>query len=90
MTGTLTEPTVIRAGVVDYETAWAEQRRLHEAIVNGDAPDTVLLLEHPSVYTAGKRTARGTGRPTAPPSSMSTAVDGSPGTAQASSSATRS
>ncbi len=58
MTGTLTEPTVVRAGVVDYETAWAEQRRLHEAVVKGDAPDTVLLLEHPSVYTAGKRTAR--------------------------------
>ncbi len=58
MTGTLTEPIVIRAGVVDYETAWAEQRRLHEAVVAGEEPDTVLLLEHPSVYTAGKRTAR--------------------------------
>jgi lipoyl(octanoyl) transferase len=58
VTGTLTEPNVIRAGVVDYETAWAEQRRLHEAVVTGEARDTVLLLEHPSVYTAGKRTAR--------------------------------
>jgi lipoyl(octanoyl) transferase len=43
-------------GVVDYATAWDEQRRLHEAVVAGSAPDTVLLLEHPSVYTAGKRT----------------------------------
>jgi lipoyl(octanoyl) transferase len=58
VTGTLTEPNVIRAGVVDYETAWAEQRRLHEAVVTGEARDAVLLLEHPSVYTAGKRTAR--------------------------------
>ncbi len=47
---------VIRAGLVDYETALAEQRRVHEAVAGGTAPDTVLLLEHPSVYTAGKRT----------------------------------
>ncbi|GAA2634427.1 lipoyl(octanoyl) transferase LipB [Dactylosporangium fulvum] len=47
---------VVRAGVVDYEVALAEQRRIHEAVANGEAPDTVLLLEHPSVYTAGKRT----------------------------------
>jgi lipoyl(octanoyl) transferase len=32
------------------------QRDLHAARVNGDIPDTVLLLEHPPVYTAGKRT----------------------------------
>ena len=48
--------TVVRAGVVDYHEAWAEQRRRHEQVVAGTAPDTVLLLEHPSVYTAGKRT----------------------------------
>ena len=35
----------------------AEQRRLHAARVAGDEPDTVILLEHPPVYTAGKRTA---------------------------------
>jgi lipoyl(octanoyl) transferase len=49
-------PSIVRAGVVAYLTAWAEQRRLHDAVVAGTAPDTVLLLEHPSVYTAGKRT----------------------------------
>jgi lipoyl(octanoyl) transferase len=48
--------TVVRAGRVDYESAWAEQRRLHAAVVAGDAPQTVVLLEHPSVYTAGKLT----------------------------------
>ena len=43
-------------GLVPYEQAWEEQRRRHAARVAGDAPDTVLLLEHPPVYTAGKRT----------------------------------
>jgi lipoyl(octanoyl) transferase len=43
-------------GLVDYQVAWDEQRRLHAAVAAGEAPGTVLLLEHPSVYTAGKRT----------------------------------
>jgi len=41
---------------VPYDQAWAEQRRLHEARVEGRVPDTVLLLEHQPIYTAGKRT----------------------------------
>jgi len=48
---------IVRAGVVPYEDAWARQRELHAARVAGEGPDTLLLLEHPSVYTAGKRTA---------------------------------
>ncbi|MFJ6196236.1 lipoyl(octanoyl) transferase LipB [Micromonospora sp. NPDC092111] len=48
--------TAVRAGVVDYLAAWDEQRRLHESVATGARGDTVLLLEHPSVYTAGKRT----------------------------------
>jgi lipoyl(octanoyl) transferase len=51
-----TSMNVVRAGLVDYREAWAEQRRLHDSVVAAEAPDTVLLLEHPSVYTAGKRT----------------------------------
>ena len=47
---------IVRAGLVDYEEAWEMQRQLHAARVAGDGPDTLLLLEHPSVYTAGKRT----------------------------------
>jgi lipoyl(octanoyl) transferase len=47
---------IVRAGLVDYEAALAEQRRVHAEVADGTAPDTVLLLEHPSVYTAGKRT----------------------------------
>jgi lipoyl(octanoyl) transferase len=41
---------------VGYEQAWAEQRRLHALRVADEIPDTVLLLEHQPVYTAGKRT----------------------------------
>src|SRR5262245_47363203 len=48
--------SVVRAGKLDYLAAWDEQRRLHEGVADGSLPDTVLLLEHPSVYTAGKRT----------------------------------
>jgi lipoyl(octanoyl) transferase len=47
---------MVHAGLVPYEQAWAEQRRVHAAVVAGTEPDTVLLLEHEPVYTAGKRT----------------------------------
>ncbi len=53
----MAELQVVRAGTVDYENAWARQRELHEQRVAGTAPDTMLLLEHPSVYTAGRRTS---------------------------------
>ena len=45
-----------RAGLVDYLDAWDLQRDLHAAVADGTRPPTVLLLEHPPVYTAGKRT----------------------------------
>jgi lipoyl(octanoyl) transferase len=41
---------------VEYLAAWAMQRQVHAQVVAGEIPDTVLLLEHPSVYTAGRRT----------------------------------
>jgi lipoyl(octanoyl) transferase len=47
---------MVHAGLVDYQQAWDEQRRMHAEVVAGTEPDTVLLLEHPAVYTAGKRT----------------------------------
>jgi lipoyl(octanoyl) transferase len=50
------EVRVVRAGTVDYLQAWATQRAVHDAVVAGAEPDTVLLLEHPPVYTAGRRT----------------------------------
>src|SRR5829696_8214921 len=40
----------------DYVEAWNMQRRLHAEVAEGTRPDTVILLEHASVYTAGKRT----------------------------------
>jgi lipoyl(octanoyl) transferase len=42
-------------GTIDYSSAWELQRELADARIAG-GPDTLLLLEHPSVYTAGKRT----------------------------------
>jgi len=47
---------VRRLGLIGYEQAWAYQRDLHERRTQGLIPDTLLLLEHPSVYTAGRRT----------------------------------
>jgi lipoyl(octanoyl) transferase len=41
---------------VNYRDAWDLQRRVHKDVVAGRVPDTLLLLEHTSVYTAGKRT----------------------------------
>jgi lipoyl(octanoyl) transferase len=41
--------------IVDYRVAWQLQQELADARVAG-GPDTLLLLEHPSVYTAGRRT----------------------------------
>jgi len=53
-------PDIRRGGLgttrYDYQAAWDEQRRLHEAHVAGRGGDVVWLFEHPPVYTAGKRT----------------------------------
>jgi lipoyl(octanoyl) transferase len=47
---------MVQAGVVAYLDAWERQRQVHAEVVAGTLPDTVLLLEHEPVYTAGKRT----------------------------------
>jgi lipoyl(octanoyl) transferase len=41
---------------VEYQKAWDVQRTIHAEVVSGVRPNTLLLLEHPSVYTAGRRT----------------------------------
>jgi lipoyl(octanoyl) transferase len=41
---------------VDYREGWDLQRAVHADVASGDRPDTILLLEHQSVYTAGRRT----------------------------------
>jgi lipoyl(octanoyl) transferase len=48
--------TGLSANSVPYLTALEQQRATHAAVASGRASDTVILLEHPSVYTAGKRT----------------------------------
>jgi lipoyl(octanoyl) transferase len=48
--------TGLSANSVPYLTALEQQRAVHAEVASGRAPDTVILLEHPSVYTAGKRT----------------------------------
>jgi lipoyl(octanoyl) transferase len=47
---------LVRAGRVPYLDAWDTQRQMHAARVADEIDDTVLLLEHDPVYTAGKRT----------------------------------
>ena len=41
----------------DYRDVWALQRQIHGEVVAGERSDTTILVEHSSVYTAGKRTA---------------------------------
>ena len=45
-----------RHGLVEYQKAWEVQRTIHQEVAEGLRPNTLLLLEHPSVYTAGRRT----------------------------------
>ena len=47
---------ISRAGLVEYEAALGMQRQFHQEIVAGARPNSLILLEHPSVFTAGKRT----------------------------------
>ncbi len=42
-------------GQVDYDTAWQLQNQMAEEIAKGERPATMLLLEHPHVYTLGRR-----------------------------------
>ena len=45
-----------RHGLVDYQKAWESQKTIHQEVADGIRPNTLLLLEHPSVFTAGRRT----------------------------------
>jgi lipoyl(octanoyl) transferase len=47
---------VSELGVMDYLSAWDLQKQIHQDVVDSQSPNTLLLLEHPSVYTAGRRT----------------------------------
>src|SRR6476469_7864205 len=45
----------VNLGVVEYREAWALQERVRHARQLDAVPDTLLLLEHPPVYTRGRR-----------------------------------
>ena len=45
-----------RSGIIEYGKAWQIQRTVHAEVAEGIRPNTLILLEHPSVFTAGRRT----------------------------------
>ena len=47
---------VSELGVMDYLSAWDLQKQIHQDVVDSQSANSLLLLEHPSVYTAGRRT----------------------------------
>src|SRR5436190_20401737 len=49
------EVWIVRAGLLPYEEARVAQKRLEASRQAGEIPDVLLLLEHPPVYTRGRR-----------------------------------
>jgi hypothetical protein len=68
----------------DYQATWDLQRAIHAEVSAGTRPDTVLLLEHASVYTAGSGPSPRNARSMARPWSMLTEAARSPGTGRVS------
>ena len=59
MSSTLVAQKILRVeelGVIDYLSAWQMQKEIQEKVINNIEPNTLLILQHPSVYTAGRRT----------------------------------
>ena len=59
MSSTIVTQNLLRVeelGVIDYLSAWQLQKELQEKVILNVEPNTLLLLQHPSVYTAGRRT----------------------------------
>jgi len=59
MSSTLITQKMLRVeelGVVEYLPAWQLQKDIQEKVINNIQPNTLLIMEHPSVYTAGRRT----------------------------------
>ena len=50
---------LLNLGTVPYRDAWDLQRSISAAVLRGEAPDTVLFLEHPPVITLGRRAEEG-------------------------------
>lgn len=56
MSATTSTLAIHQIGIVDYESAWDLQRDLHQKVAAGELENTLLLLEHPPIFTAGRRT----------------------------------
>ena len=59
MSSTIVTQNLLRVeelGVIDYISAWKIQKEIQEKVINNIEPNTLFLLQHPSVYTAGRRT----------------------------------
>ena len=59
MSSTIVTQNLLRVeelGVIDYISAWQMQKEIQEKVINNIEPNTLLILQHPSVYTAGRRT----------------------------------
>ena len=59
MSSTIVTQNLLRVeelGVIDYLSAWKMQKEMQEKVIINIEPNTLLLLQHPSVYTAGRRT----------------------------------
>ena len=59
MSSTIVTQNLLRVeelGVIDYLSAWQMQKEIQEKVISNVEPNTLLLLQHPSVYTAGRRT----------------------------------
>lgn len=52
----LIEDLTLGSQLIDYQVGWDKQRLVHQKVVAKTASDNVILLEHASVYTAGRRT----------------------------------
>ncbi|MFM7859805.1 MAG: lipoyl(octanoyl) transferase LipB [Candidatus Nanopelagicaceae bacterium] len=50
------EISLTHLGLMEYEPCWQLQRKVHDEVVAGGRANTLLLVEHPSVFTAGRRT----------------------------------
>lgn len=59
MSSTITMQKLLKVemlGEVEYLSAWQMQKQIAEDVISGKLENTLLLLQHPSVYTAGRRT----------------------------------
>ena len=59
MSSTIVTQNLLRVeelGVIDYLSAWKMQKEIQKKVIGNIEPNTLLILQHPSVYTAGRRT----------------------------------